>query len=93
MTKLMEWVSVLVILGSFWLSLYLGFIFPNWSRDNKGPILGMPFVGVGLFGLYSVSTIAVRVANFNDCEEAAIELKREIREAKADLKKKGLKME
>jgi dolichyl-phosphate mannosyltransferase polypeptide 3 len=35
--------------------------------------------------------IAIRVYNFNDCTEAAEELKQQIEEAKADLTKKGLK--
>ena len=35
--------------------------------------------------------IAVRVYNFDDCLEAAEELKGQIAEAKADLKNKGLK--
>jgi dolichyl-phosphate mannosyltransferase polypeptide 3 len=35
--------------------------------------------------------IAYRVYSFNDCTEAAAELKQQIAEARADLKKKGLK--
>jgi hypothetical protein len=42
-----------------------------------------------LFSVFQV--IAVRVYNFDDCVEAAEELKGQIAEAKADLKKKGLK--
>ena len=41
----------------------------------------------------SVSIIAWRVYTFNTCEEAAKELQQEIKEAHADLKKKGLAME
>lgn len=41
----------------------------------------------------SVSIIAWRVYTFNDCEEAAKELKQEIKDAKADLSKKGFRIE
>jgi len=41
----------------------------------------------------SVSIIAWRVYTFNTCEEAAKELQQEIKEARADLKKRGLKTE
>ena len=40
---------------------------------------------------FKFQVIVVRVYNFNDCTEAALELKQQIEEAKADLKKKGLK--
>jgi hypothetical protein len=41
--------------------------------------------------LFILQVIAVRVYNFDDCLEAAEELKQQTIEAKADLKKKGLK--
>ena len=56
----------------------------------------MLFWPVGLvatFGLISLTVIAKRVYDFNDCTEAAEELKRQIVEAKADLTAKGLKMQ
>ena len=40
-----------------------------------------------------MSIIAWRVYTFNDCEEAARELKQEIKAAKEDLKKRGLKVD
>jgi dolichyl-phosphate mannosyltransferase polypeptide 3 len=46
-----------------------------------------------LFQVISVSIIAWRVYTFNDCEEAAKELKQEIADAKADLIKKGFKLD
>jgi dolichyl-phosphate mannosyltransferase polypeptide 3 len=41
----------------------------------------------------SVSIIAWRVYTFNDCKEAAKELKQEIADAKTDLRKKGFKFD
>lgn len=56
-------------------------------------ILLLPLVLVAMFGLVSVAIIAHRVYNFNDCNEAAEELTRQIKEAKEDLRKKGLKID
>lgn len=52
----------------------------------------MPVYLLVVFGCYSLATVGYRVATFNDCEDAAKELQAQIKEAKADLKKKGLKM-
>lgn len=41
----------------------------------------------------SVSIIAWRVYTFNDCKEAAEELQQEIKEAREDLKQRGLKLD
>ncbi|ROT73280.1 hypothetical protein C7M84_008300 [Penaeus vannamei] len=56
-------------------------------------ILLLPLVLVAMFGLVSVAIIAHRVYNFNVCNDAAEELTRQIKEAKEDLKKKGLKID
>ncbi|MCJ8749759.1 hypothetical protein PDJAM_G00179970 [Pangasius djambal] len=52
----------------------------------------MPVYLLVVFGCYSLATVGYRVATFNDCEDAARELRAQIQEAKEDLKKKGLKM-
>lgn len=52
----------------------------------------MPVYLLVAFGCYSLATVGYRVATFNDCEDAAKELQAQIKEAKEDLKKKGLKM-
>lgn len=46
-----------------------------------------------LFQIYSVWTILYRVFTFNDCPEAAAEIQRQIKEAKADLTAKGFKFD
>ena len=48
---------------------------------------------ITLLQVISVSIIAWRVYTFNDCEEAAKELKQEIADAKTDLRKKGFKFD
>ncbi len=52
----------------------------------------MPVYLLVAIGCYSLATVGYRVATFNDCEDAAKELQAQIKEAKEDLKKKGLKM-
>lgn len=43
--------------------------------------------------IYAVTTVLYRTLTFNDCKEAADELKREIKEARADLRTKGMKFD
>lgn len=43
--------------------------------------------------IYSVFTILYRVFTFNDCAEAAEEIQRQIKEARADLQSKGFQFD
>ena len=101
MTKLVEWLAVLTVIVGLWLAITTernqaerGLMWDKlWTgeADRSSYIALLWPVGlVLLFGLYSVVVIAKRVYDFNDCPEAASELHRQIREAKADLKSKGL---
>lgn len=56
-------------------------------------ILLLPVFLLAVFGVVSIAIIAYRVYTFNDCKEASEELQRQIKEAKADLTKKGLKFD
>lgn len=47
-----------------------------------------PLWGVLLLGLYAVTTIIYNVLTFNDCTEATKELERQIKEAKAEMRKR-----
>ena len=49
-----------------------------------------PLIVVGLLALYAFVSISYLVIMFNDCPEAAKELEREIKEAKAELKRLGV---
>lgn len=93
MTKLVEWLTAFILLLSVWISIYSGKFLPELSRQHPALVLWSPVLAVAAFGIYSVGVIAIRVASFNDCDEAAKELKEEIEEAKADLKKKGIKID
>ena len=91
MTKLTEWLSGLVLLFGVWYSLLTEKIGSQFAQEHPLFVLLWPVGLVALFGIYSILVIAVRVYNFDDCLEAAEELKKQTIEAKADLKKKGLK--
>lgn len=49
----------------------------------------LPFYGVLLFGAISAIIVLYRVFTFNDCPDANEELQSQIKQAKADLQKKG----
>lgn len=92
MTKLLEWLFGVSLLGAVWALVtfdLLDLSLPKTYREVAWP---MPLYLLVSFGCYSLATVGYRVAVFNDCEEAAKELQEQIKEAKEDLRKKGLKM-
>ncbi len=91
MTKLMEWLVGVGLIASVWAAVLFGKLLPTLSRDHFPWVLATPVILVGMFGVYALAVLVYRVATFNDCEEAAKELRKEIEEAKRDLAKKGLK--
>jgi Dolichol-phosphate mannosyltransferase subunit 3 (DPM3) len=50
------------------------------------PLLG----GVGLLGVYLLARLVIGVASFQDCHEAAVEISAQIKEAKAELRKRKI---
>lgn len=91
MTKLLEWISIASALFAVWYSLIGGYVKHPLIETNMNLILVSPIIFVLLFGLYAAAVVLYRVFTFNNCEEAANELKLEIAEAKKDLSDKGLK--
>mmetsp|Transcript_6223 Transcript_6223/g.9014 ORF Transcript_6223/g.9014 Transcript_6223/m.9014 type:complete len:104 (-) Transcript_6223:418-729(-) len=49
-----------------------------------------PFWAVFLLGLYAFLSVVHGVANLSDCPEAALEIEQQVKEAKEELKKKGV---
>ncbi|KAM6959553.1 dolichol-phosphate mannosyltransferase subunit 3 [Aplochiton taeniatus] len=92
MTKLLEWVFCVLLLGVAWALVTFDLLDLRLPPIYKELAWPMPVYLLVLFGCYSIATIGYRVATFNDCEEAAKELQTQIAEAKADLRKKGLKL-
>lgn len=91
MTKLMEWLSGLALIFAVWFAVLTQNV-GNVAIDYPNTTFLWPLGLVIGFGIYSLSVIVYRVITFNDCPEAAEELKKQISEAKQDLKKKGLKL-
>ncbi|RXM37479.1 Dolichol-phosphate mannosyltransferase subunit 3 [Acipenser ruthenus] len=91
MTKLMEWLSGLTVLGVLWAAVtfdLLGLDPPEAVLQVSWPLPVFLLVALGCF---SLGTVGYRVATFNDCQTAAAELQAQIREAKTDLQRKGLR--
>ncbi|KAG7500707.1 dolichol-phosphate mannosyltransferase subunit 3 [Solea senegalensis] len=92
MTKLVEWLLGVTLVVAAWALVtwdLLDLRLPQTYRDVAWP---MPLYLLVTFGCYSLATVGYRVATFNDCDEAALELQEQIKEAKEDLRKKGLKI-
>lgn len=90
MTKLMEWLALLTVIIGVWFTILTQNIY-NLAIDFPNASFLWPLGLVVLFGLWALTVIVYRVITFNDCQEAAEELQQQIKEAKEDLKKKGLK--
>ncbi|XP_060125338.1 dolichol-phosphate mannosyltransferase subunit 3 isoform X1 [Zootoca vivipara] len=92
MTKLLQWLWTLSILGAVWATLTLNLLGldplpPAWHQV----LWPLPTYLLVAFGCYSLGVVGYRLATFNDCEEAARELQEQIREAREDLSRRGLR--
>ncbi|XP_037529702.1 dolichol-phosphate mannosyltransferase subunit 3 [Rhipicephalus sanguineus] len=88
MTKLMQWLLGLSIFMAVWaalLSQRLGAV--------ETHVWLLPLYACIVFGVYAASVVIYRVLTFNNCEAAAAELKKQIVEAREDLKKRGYKFD
>ena len=91
MTKLQQWLTFATLVLSVWIPTYTKHLLLDTTTSNV--ILLAPFVALVVFAVYSVLVIAYRVVTFNDCPEAAAEIKAEIVEARKELSDKGMKFE
>ena len=89
MTKLNEWLLTLTLLAGVWTAIITRTVTSDALENNRTVIFFSPIIAVAMFGIYSVIVIIYRVATFNDCEEAAEELQKQIVEARKDLREKG----
>ena len=85
----MEWILVAGTIAAVWFTVVFGLV-EGISDTMYRMVLTLPFVLVMLFGIYSLCFIVYKVLTFNDCPEAAEELKRQIKQAKKELKEKGM---
>ncbi len=61
------------------------------SQGVEEAIRYMPVYAIVTLGVYALSSVLYKVATFGDCKEAAMELNKEIEDAKKKLEKKGFK--
>nr|XP_057902942.1 dolichol-phosphate mannosyltransferase subunit 3 [Doryrhamphus excisus] len=92
MTKLLEWLFGVSVVLAVWAVVAFDLLDLKVPQPYREVAWPMPLYLLVSFGCYSLATVGYRVATFNDCEEAAKELQSQIKEAKEDLKRKGLKM-
>jgi len=85
----MDWISCLVVLLSVWCTVVFELV-QGIPHSIYNAVLVFPLVMIILFGLYSVLIITYRVITFNNCVEAAEELKDQIKQAKLDLTNQGM---
>uniref|UniRef100_A0A0N4TNG6 Dolichol-phosphate mannosyltransferase subunit 3 n=1 Tax=Brugia pahangi TaxID=6280 RepID=A0A0N4TNG6_BRUPA len=62
----------------------------NFTRKYYEFILYLPIYAIFLLGIYAMCNVLYGVATFNDCHQAREELKKEIEDAKADLKRRNV---
>jgi len=90
MTKLAEWVFGLGLFVSTW---YLIFTRKIETSFSDSEILLAPIVLVAIIGVVLLSILIRRISTFNDCPEAAAELRKQIEQAREDLTSKGFKFD
>ncbi|KAF3761822.1 dolichol-phosphate mannosyltransferase subunit 3 [Cryphonectria parasitica EP155] len=89
MTRAQQTVSILLLLSSLYLSLYLQLIpLPSVIQTEIVPVL--PFWALVSLGAYLLARLGWGVLTFNDCPEAYKELMGEIETAKVELRKMGV---
>jgi amino acid transporter len=67
-----------------WLLVALGLFPISLPTFLNKIILIIPFIGIILFGFYSLFYLAYKVVNLKDCPQAQIELQREVERIKRD---------
>ncbi|KAL2807630.1 dolichol-phosphate mannosyltransferase subunit 3 [Aspergillus granulosus] len=89
MTRAQQTLSVLLLVSSLYLSLYLGLV-PINETVQRDIIPVLPFYALISFGCYLLGRLGVAILTFNDVPEAHKELQGEIEQAKAELRKKNV---
>ena len=70
-----------------WAAIYY---FMPMSEAAQMVVAALPLTALMWFGCYSLATISINMLTFRECPEAAASLLDEIREARRDLRTKGL---
>ena len=77
----------LLAAAALWLALWLAVPLP---REVEQAVAFLPLWALLAFALYSAGCIVWGLITFPTCPEAALELQREVQEARADLRRRGV---
>ncbi|PKX99915.1 dolichol-phosphate mannosyltransferase subunit 3 [Aspergillus campestris IBT 28561] len=86
MTRAQQTISVLLLVSSLYLVLYLGLV-PLNTTIQKEVIPVLPFYALICFGCYLLGRLGLAILTFNDVPEAHRELQKEIEQARTELRK------
>ena len=76
------------IYGVLFLSVWTALLY---SPSSSHPIIQYaPLVLIAVLGVYALASITYGVVNLKDCPEAALEVEKDVKEAKAAMAKKGV---
>ena len=89
MTQLLQWLGCVSVFLAVWTAFVTKSIPMEVPDTCMEVIYYSPIYLLMAFACYSLTVVGYRTATFNDCQEAAEELKKEIKEARKDLKNKG----
>lgn len=90
MSKLTKWLIFISVSLSIWSAIILRHVYLLHATKWGNILLFLPLISLLIFGLYAASVVLYRTFTFNDCNKEADELKKEIEEAKKDLRIKGI---
>ncbi|KAE8349804.1 dolichol-phosphate mannosyltransferase subunit 3 [Aspergillus coremiiformis] len=89
MTRAQQTLSVLLLISSLYLVLYLGLV-PLNEIVQKEIIPILPFYALISFGCYLLGRLGVAILTFNDVPAAHEELQKEIEQAKIELRRQNI---
>ncbi|KAE8374304.1 dolichol-phosphate mannosyltransferase subunit 3 [Aspergillus bertholletiae] len=89
MTRAQQTLSVLLLVSSLYLVLYLDLV-PLNETVQKEIVPVLPFYALISFGCYLLGRLGVAILTFNDVPEAHEELQKEIEQAKTELRKQNV---
>ncbi|KXL42677.1 hypothetical protein M433DRAFT_6245 [Acidomyces richmondensis BFW] len=92
MTRAQQTLSIGILVASIYTIAFLGLVpLPATIQDDIVPVL--PLWAIVAFGAYLLGKLGWGVLTFNDVPEAHAELMKQIDQARADLRKKGVEVD
>jgi dolichol-phosphate mannosyltransferase subunit 3 len=83
--------QIFLMYGALFIALWYGALSTQQTTDPPSIwIVYAPVWAILLLGLYALGSVMYGVTTLKDCPEAASEIERQIVEAKAEMKKRGI---